>query len=50
MFDYRLSFNIEVIKNSDGNNSDKIEVLIINRKDVPSWKKAIIMVIIIIRI
>lgn len=39
MFDYRLSFNIEVIKNSDGNNSDKIEVLIINRKDVPAWKK-----------
>ncbi|HEU4445419.1 MAG TPA: hypothetical protein VFR94_12175 [Nitrososphaeraceae archaeon] len=39
MFDYRLPFNIEVIKNSDGNNSDKIEVLIINRKDVPAWKK-----------
>ena len=39
MFDYRLSFNIEVIKNSDGNNSDKIEVLIIDRKDVPAWKK-----------
>jgi hypothetical protein len=39
MFDYRLSFNIEVIKNPDGNNTDKIEVLIINRKDVPTWKK-----------
>jgi hypothetical protein len=39
MFEYRLSFNIEVIKNSDGNNNDKIEVLIINRKDVPAWKK-----------
>ena len=36
MFDYRLSFNIEV-KNSD--HSDKIEVLIISRKDVPAWKE-----------
>ncbi len=33
MFDYRLSFDIEV-KNS----SEKIEVLIISRKDVPAWK------------
>ena len=39
MFDCKLSFNIEVIKNPDGNNTDKIEVLIINRKDVPAWKK-----------
>jgi hypothetical protein len=39
MFDYRLSFDIEVIKNSDGSKSNKIEVLIINRKDVPAWKK-----------
>lgn len=39
MFDCKLSFNIEVIKNPDGNNTDKIEVLIINRKDVPTWKK-----------
>lgn len=39
MFDYRLPFNIEVIKNSDGNNSDKIEVLIINRKDVSCVEK-----------
>jgi hypothetical protein len=35
MFDYRLSFNIEV-KSSDY--SDKIEVLIISRKDVSAWK------------
>jgi hypothetical protein len=34
MFDYRLSFDIQV-KNSD---SDKIEVLIISRKDIPAWK------------
>lgn len=38
MFDYRLSFDIEVIKDSDGS-SNKIEVIIISRKDVPSWKK-----------
>jgi hypothetical protein len=38
MFDYRLSFDIEVIKNSDQGNN-RIEVLIINRKDVPAWKK-----------
>jgi hypothetical protein len=36
MFDYRLSFNIEV-KSSDY--SDEIEVLIISRKDVPAWKE-----------
>jgi hypothetical protein len=34
MFDYRLSFDIQV-KNSD---SDKIDVLIISRKDIPAWK------------
>ena len=34
MFDYRLSFDIQV-KNSD---SDKIEVLIISRKDILAWK------------
>jgi hypothetical protein len=34
MFDYRLSFDIQV-KNSD---IDKIEVLIISRKDIPAWK------------
>jgi hypothetical protein len=38
MFDYRLSFDIEVIKDSDGS-SNKIEVIIISRKDVPAWKK-----------
>ena len=36
MFDYRLSFNIEV-KSSDY--SDEIEVLIISRKDVSAWKE-----------
>ena len=35
MFDYRLSFNIEV-KSSEY--SDEIEVLIISRKDVSAWK------------
>src|SRR5919107_526402 len=35
MYDYRLSFNIEV-KSSDY--SDEIEVLIISRKDVSAWK------------
>ena len=35
MFDYRLSFNIEV-KSSDYR--DEIEVLIIGRKDVSAWK------------
>src|SRR5438094_3292177 len=34
MFDYRLAFDIEV-KNSD----KEIEVLIINRKDIPAWKE-----------
>ena len=37
MFDYRLSFNIEV-KSSD-QSDDEIEVLIISRKDVPAWKE-----------
>jgi hypothetical protein len=36
MFDYRLSFDIEV-QSTDGS-SDEIEVLIINRKDVSAWK------------
>jgi hypothetical protein len=36
MFDYRLSFNIEV-KSPDY--SDEIEALIISRKDVPAWKE-----------
>jgi hypothetical protein len=38
MFDYRLSFDIEVINDSDGS-SNKIEVIIISRKDVPAWKE-----------
>jgi hypothetical protein len=38
MFDYRLSFDIEVIKDSDGS-SNKIEIIIISGKDVPVWKK-----------
>lgn len=38
MFDYRLSFDIEVIKDSDGS-SNKIEVIIISKKDVPAWKE-----------
>jgi hypothetical protein len=33
MLDYRLSFDIDV-KNGEG-----IEILIISRKDLPSWKK-----------
>jgi hypothetical protein len=39
MFDYRLSFDIEVIKDSDGSSNNKIEVIIISRKDVSAWKK-----------
>ena len=35
MFDYRLSFNIEV-KSSD--HRDEIDVLIISRRDVSAWK------------
>ena len=38
MFEYKLSFNIEV-KKSDYNGSGDIEVLIISRKDVSAWKK-----------
>src|SRR5918911_548612 len=34
MFDYRLSFDVEV-KNSD----KEIEVLIVSRKDIPTWKE-----------
>ena len=34
MFDYRLSFDVEV-KNSD----KEIEVLILSRKDIPAWKE-----------
>ena len=35
MFDYRLSFDVEV-KNSGSD--EEIEVLIISRKDIPAWK------------
>src|SRR5918997_1748871 len=38
MFDYRLSFDVEV--KSPGNDDDKIEVLIISRKDIPAWKSS----------
>jgi hypothetical protein len=35
MFDYRLSFDIEV-----QNSNEKIEVLILSRGDIPAWKTA----------
>ena len=38
MFDYRLAFDIKVIKNSD-QGINNIEALIISRKDVSAWKK-----------
>jgi len=38
MFDYRLSFDIGVIKDSD-DSGNKIDVIIISRKDVPVWKQ-----------
>jgi hypothetical protein len=38
MFDYRLPFDIEV--KSSGTYDDKIEVLIISRKDIPAWKNS----------
>jgi hypothetical protein len=38
MFNYRLSIDVEVVRNSD-EASDKIEILIISRKDVLAWKK-----------
>ena len=38
MFDYRLSFDVEV--KSSGTHDDKIEVLIISRKDIPAWKSS----------
>ena len=37
MFDYRLSFDVEV--KSPGSD-DEIEVLIISRKDIPAWKSS----------
>ena len=39
MFDYRLSFDIEV-KKSSGNDDYEIQVLIISRKDIPAWKNS----------
>jgi hypothetical protein len=44
MFNYRLSFDAEVLGNSD-EASDKIEILIISRKDVLAWKKVMVVVI-----
>ena len=39
MFEYRLSFNIEVRKSDlNSNGSNNIEVLIISRKNVSAWK------------
>jgi hypothetical protein len=38
MFDYRLSFDVDV--KESGSNDDKIQVLIISRKDVPAWKSS----------
>ncbi|HEY7571402.1 MAG TPA: hypothetical protein VH796_08535 [Nitrososphaeraceae archaeon] len=34
MFDYRLTFDVEVT-----NSNKEIEVLIMSRKDVPTWKE-----------
>ena len=38
MFDYGLSFDVEV--KDSGSDDDKIEVLIISRKDIPAWKSS----------
>ena len=41
MFDYRLSFDVELKSSEEGDDdssSNKIEVLIISRKDVSAWK------------
>jgi hypothetical protein len=38
MFDYRLSFDVEV--KDSGSDDDKIEVLIISRKDIPALKSS----------
>jgi len=41
MFDYRLSFDVELKSSEDDEDSssnNKIEVLIISRKDVSAWK------------
>jgi hypothetical protein len=36
MCDYRLSFDIELMSSNPG---DKIEVVIVSRKDIPTWKE-----------
>jgi hypothetical protein len=42
MFDYRLSFDVELKSSGDhgSSNNEKIEVLIMSRKDVSAWKKS----------
>ena len=42
MFDYRLSFDVELksANDSSSNSSDKIQVIIISRKDVLAWKNS----------
>ena len=42
MFDYRLSFDVELksANDSSSNSSDKIQVIIISRKDVLAWKES----------
>jgi hypothetical protein len=42
MFDYRLSFDVELksLGDDSGNSSDKIQVIITGRKDVLAWKKS----------
>jgi hypothetical protein len=39
MYEYRLSFNIEVKKSNFGSGNNTIEVLILSRKDVSAWKE-----------
>ena len=39
MFEYKLSFSIEVKMSDISNSGNDIEVLIISRKDVSAWKK-----------
>jgi hypothetical protein len=38
MYEYRLSFNIEVKRSNSGSGDNRIEVLILSRKDVSTWK------------
>jgi hypothetical protein len=42
MFDYRLSFDVELksLGDDSGNSSDKIQVIITGRKDVLAWKNS----------